>query len=80
MTKIVMLAALVMVVATVSFIIGAIAAAEALTNDDDYLDKMPERKDDEKEQENFRGRPAGGMGQNTRKLCKIQEGARKENE
>lgn len=52
MTKIVMLAALVMVVATVSFIIGAIAAAAALTNDDDYLDKLPERENEDEQQRN----------------------------
>lgn len=52
LTKIVMLAALVMVVATVSFIIGAIAAAAALTNDDDYLDKLPERENEDEQQRN----------------------------
>lgn len=52
LTKIVMLADLVMVVATVSFIIGAIAAAAALTNDDDYLDKLPERENEDEQQRN----------------------------
>ena len=52
LTKIVMLAALVMVVATVSFIIGAIAAAAALTNDDNYLDKLPERENEDEQQRN----------------------------
>ena len=49
MTNIVILAALVMVVATVSFIIGAIAAAAALTNDDNYLDKLPERENEDEQ-------------------------------
>ena len=52
LTKIVMLAALVMVVATVSAIVGVIAAAAALTNDDDYLDKLPERENEDEQQRN----------------------------
>lgn len=52
LTKIVMLAALVMVVATVSFIIGAIAAAVAMGNDEEYLDKLPEREDKDEQQRN----------------------------
>ena len=52
MTKIVMLAALVMVVATVSFIIGAIPAAVAMGNDEEYIDKLPERENEDEQQRN----------------------------
>jgi hypothetical protein len=48
--EIVALAALVMVVATVSFIIGAIAAAVAMGNDEEYLDKLPERENEDEQQ------------------------------
>ena len=51
MIEIATLAALVMVVATVSAIMGVIAAAAALTNDDDYLDKWPEREEKDEQRD-----------------------------
>lgn len=50
MIEIVTLAALVTVVATVSAIIGAIAAAVAMGNDEEYLDKLPERENEDEQQ------------------------------
>lgn len=52
MVEIVTLAALVMMVATVSAIVGLIAAAVALGNDEEYLDKLPERENEDEQQRN----------------------------
>lgn len=39
-------------VTVATLIVGLIAAAAALTNDDDYLDKLPERENEDEQQRN----------------------------